>query len=258
MKRRSNARSPRRGPDLPRHRFYVEASPTSEAVTVIGATAHRIARVLRLLPGAAIELFDGSGRVWPATVQALVGHDVSLTLGGPEERLPEPACTLLVGFMRPNRFEWLLEKATELGATALQPVITERSAVRPDEVGAARLERWRRIAIEAAEQCGRASVPAISRPAALGAVLSDVAQPFVVAVEPAHGEAPPLGALLRDIGRGPIVILCGPEGGLSPAEVGAAVARGGRPASLGPLVLRAETAAVAALAILADARVANA
>lgn len=234
-------------------RFCLDTPPSGGHATLTGPAAHRLTRVLRLPVGASVELFDGSGAVWPARIEQISAASVRLSLGAPRSQPALPDAILLAALIRPTRYEWLLEKATELGATAIVPLLCERSAVRPAEIGAARLARWRRITIEAAEQCGRATLPALSPPISLAAALTGFRGELLIAAEPAHGEAPPVGALPLSNSE-PITILVGPEGGLTPAEFTAAVAAGGQPVSLGPLVLRAETAALAALALITAIR----
>jgi 16S rRNA (uracil1498-N3)-methyltransferase len=218
------------------------------------AAAHRVTQVLRLRTGDTVELFDGGGRSWQGVIAAQGRAEVRLAVGPAAQHPPDPRTVLCAAPIRPNRFEWLIEKATELGVSAVQPVIVARTTVRPDEVGPARLARWLRIAVEAAEQCGRFTVPSIHEPIPFARALAPAEGRLLVAAEPAHGHARPLGAVLRGVGSAPVTLLTGPEGGLTPDEVGAAVEAGGVVASLGPLVLRAETAAIACLAILADAR----
>lgn len=236
------------------HRFFVSFPPDDAEMLLRGDVAHRIARVLRLPVGAAVTLFDGSGRSWSAEVIAIQGQTVRLAIAPPVQRPPEPVTLLLAGMIRPNRFEWLIEKATELGATSILPVICTRSAVRPAEIGPSRVERWRRITIEAAEQCGRATVPPILTPVQFEAAMVAVVGRFLVAAEPAHGTSQPLGSALHKINDDPATLLTGPEGGLTPDEVRTATDAGGLAVSLGPRILRAETAAIAALSILVDAR----
>lgn len=237
-----------------RRRFYLSEPPAGDSIELGGEAAHRIARVLRLPPGAEVSLFDGSGRSWPATVAAVQGRTVRLTIGRSVQHPPAAPTVLLAGMIRPNRFEWLIEKAAELGVTALVPVVCARSAVRPAEIGPSRLERWQRLAVEAAEQCGRVTIPDLRPPETFVAALTVRAGRLFVAAEPAHGAAPPLGAALRGIADAPVSLLTGPEGGFTAHEIEQARNAGARPVSLGPLILRAETAAVAALAILVDAR----
>lgn len=238
-----------------RYRFFVaEAGAAAGILDLRGDLAHRIARVLRLPRAALVDVFDGSGRLWPATLDDVRPAAVRLTLGTPSWRAAPPTTELLAALIRPSRFEWLVEKATELGATAIRPMICARSAVRPAEIGAARLDRWRRIAIEAAEQCGRATVPEIAQPAQFSQVLAGAAGRLFLAAEPDHGPAVSLGIAAHDIEQTAVSVLVGPEGGFTAEEVAAAIAAGATPVSLGPSVLRAETAALAALSVIADAR----
>lgn len=238
----------------PRYRFHLAAPPSSADLTISGDLAHRITRVLRLSAGAELELFDGSGRLWRATLAAVEGRVVRLTLTGMETHDPEPPTVLLAALIKPNRFEWLLEKATELGVTAIRPVISARGAVRPAEVGRERLARWQRIAVEAAEQSGRSTVPRVAAPVPLAAALASATGALFVAAEPAHGAAPSLGEALTAAQLTAITLLTGPEGGFTAEEVQEAIEAGGQAVRLGSLVLRAETAAIAALAVVADAR----
>jgi 16S rRNA (uracil1498-N3)-methyltransferase len=240
----------------PPRRFFVPNLPPGGEVTVAPEVAHRLTRVLRLGPGDRVDLFDGAGRSVVAELTAVERRGVRLRIAG-EPRLasPPPDTRLICGLMRPARFEWLLEKATELGVTVLQPVVTDRGAVRPDEVGAERQGRWQRIVIEAAEQCGRAWLPEVRPPLPLaGAVRAAAGTRLLVAAEPAHGPATPTLAAMAGVSDAPVAIVTGPEGGLTGAELAALAAAGGQTVGLGPLVLRAETAALAALAVLSAAR----
>ena len=238
-------------------RFFVSGAGATERLIVRGDAAHRMLRVLRLRPGDTVEVFDGSGRSWPATIAAADRVAVQLALGGVRRHPPAPRTVLCAALIRPNRFEWLVEKATELGVSAIRPVLTEHCAVRVTEIGATRLERWRRIATEAAEQCGRVTLPDLESPVSFSDALARAEGRTFLAAEPAHGAAPPFGQALRGIDSRPVTILIGPEGGLTAEEVRQAERADAQAVSLGPLVLRAETAALAALAILADARLAG-
>jgi 16S rRNA (uracil1498-N3)-methyltransferase len=236
------------------HRFFVDDPPAAGEAILAGALAHRVTHVLRLRVGDVVHLFDGSGRSWSGRIAARHGGEVQVAVGDATVHAPEPWTVLCAALIRPNRFEWLIEKATELGASEVRPVITAHTSIRPDEIGRARLERWRRIAVEAAEQCGRVTVPSLHEPEPLAGALAGLDGRLIVATEPAHGDARPLGAVLRGVGDEPVTFLTGPEGGLTADEVRAALEAGGVAASLGPLVLRSETAAIACLAILQDAR----
>lgn len=236
-------------------RFFVAAPLAAARLTISGDLAHRLMRVLRLAVGTELELFDGGGQSRRVRIAAADRRSVTLqAMADVRVHPPEPDTVLYAGLIRPGRFEWLIEKATELGVTTIQPVLCERGAVRATELGPTRLTRWRRIAVEAAEQSGRTVVPSVRPPAPLAAVLREPRGRLVIAAEPSHGPAPPLGSVLADLGDAPLAVLIGPEGGFAPDELAAAIAVGGRPASLGPHILRSETAAVAALAIAVDAR----
>ena len=199
------------------------------------ARSRRLRNVLRMRPGDALAVFDGRGAERAARVEDLGADLVALRLGEAIAPLPEPpvAVALACAFPRGQRGDWIVEKATELGVAAIAPLPGARSVLRPGE---GRLGRWRRIAIAAAEQCGRASLPAIGGAPPPGALR--------LLADPAAGRG--VAAAVAAAGPAAVAILVGPEGGWSPAERDRLVAEGARPVSLGPLRLRAETAAIAA------------
>lgn len=227
-------------------RIYV-SGPLGEgrAVALEGAAAHRIARVLRLRAGERIALFDGSGveaiaelvGVSPARIDAAI---VSVRPGLPE---PPVRVTLCQSVVKGERFEWALEKGTEIGVARFVPLLTERNVVRPAE--GAKLERWRRIVIEAAEQCGRCVVPEVAAPVTFEEALRRLKPPAIL---PYEGERQmTLAKALDALGRPEaLTILIGPEGGFTRPEVERAVSRGAQPVSLGPRILRSETAGIVA------------
>ncbi len=242
------------------HRFYVPPPLSFHGPCPLPAeVAHRVVHVLRMGPGQRLRLFDGSGCEVEVEIAAVRGREV---LVSPVAELPPdppaPVIHLYPALIRPQRFEWLLEKATELGVTRVQPVVSERCQVRAVELGPGKAARWRRITLEAAEQCGRRDVPELASPLPLAAALARAEGLLLLPWEAERAAAPTLGEALRaaspDVGsaRCPVAIFIGPEGGFSPAEVAAARTRGVLTVSLGPRVLRAETAAVAALAIVGD------
>lgn len=220
-----------------------------------GAARH--VQVLRLQPGAALTLFDGSGGEFAAevtqmgrsSVQVLVGEHLAV------EREAARQIHLAVGIPANDRMDWLVEKAAELGAASIQPLLTERSVLRlTGERAAKRLAHWQAISAAACEQCGRNRVPAIHP--LLG--YTEWLENMVTARQPRLLLTPATSALglaswlASDAGQAQaLTVLSGPEGGLSAAEEAAALASGCQPVSLGPRVLRAETAPLAALAALA-------
>jgi 16S rRNA (uracil1498-N3)-methyltransferase len=208
---------------------------------------HYLRHVLRLAPGAELEVFDGEGGLHPATLPA---QDRDLELG-PRQEVPPPRAAVWLAFAPPrgDRADLVVEKAVELGAARLLPFHAARSVVRLDAGrGAARAERWRRIAASAARQCGRADVPAVDEPAPLASALAAAPDGFrrILLYE---GGGEPLAGALDPAAAGHLAIV-GPEGGFELEEVAACTAAGARVATLGPRVLRAETAALAVLALL--------
>jgi len=209
-------------------------------------------QVLRLQPGEPLTLFDGRGGEWAATVTRMGRSEVAVQIGAhdPIEREAARAVHLIVGMPANERMDWLVEKATELGAASIQPVVTARSVLRLDGERAARRQaRWQAIAVAACEQCGRNRVPAVAAPQALNALLKALppGRRLVLSLRAGSSPVREAAAEARDVW-----VLHGPEGGLAPEEEAAALARGFAPAHLGTRVLRSETAAIAALAVLAD------
>lgn len=208
---------------------------------------HYLRDVLRLAPGDEVELFDGRGAAWTARIGP--GFEALALSGRREAAGGGPAIHLLLALAKGEKVDLVVQKATELGVARLAPFAAERSVVRLEPgKGAERAERWRRIAGEAARQCGRADVPEVAAPAPLAAALAAVPPGFRLLVLHGEGGAPlPSLALAGALGVAAVV---GPEGGLTEAELLACQAAGAARASLGPRTLRAETAAIAVVALL--------
>jgi 16S rRNA (uracil1498-N3)-methyltransferase len=230
-------------------RIWVAANELSGASLVLEGEAHRyLTRVLRLSAGARVVLFDGQGGEVAATIARAGTRDLTLTLG--ERRtiaIPTtPPVTLLQGLPRPERMDLVVQKATELGAARLIPVRAARSA--GDQPP--RPERWEKISREAARQCGRAQLLDIAPTSSLAEAVASLA-PDTLRIVPWEEapEAQPLSALVSGQFAG-VVVLIGPEGGLTADEVALTTAAGFRVATLGPRILRTETAAIAALAVI--------
>jgi 16S rRNA (uracil1498-N3)-methyltransferase len=214
--------------------------------------ATHLARVLRMKVGDGLRVFDGRGAEHVATIRAIAGGRVELSVGAAHAPTPESplAITLTQGVSRGERMDYALQKATELGVARIAPVLCERSVVRLDAAqAAARHEHWHGVVSAAAEQCGRATLPKLLPPRRLAEHLAATRD------EPGRRRA----VLLPDAAEGPaalddgldaIELLIGPEGGLSDEEERLAVGCGYRPLRLGPRVLRTETAAAAAIAAL--------
>jgi 16S rRNA (uracil1498-N3)-methyltransferase len=247
------------------HRFYVKDLTLPAPFSA--EQAQQIARVLRLRPGERVALFDGRGRSVELVLEAVTPKAVAGTpVPGSDRLSPWPLAVrpvLYLALIRPQRFEWAIEKATELAAWRIVPLLSERTAHGGAELSETRLRRWQSIAIEAAEQCGSAYVPEVAPPLALPAALR---QPAVLRLFAAtgDGERVSVRAALRGLpAAGPatdspdrlpeVAIFIGPEGGFSEVELTLARAAGCRLVTLGPLTLRAETAALAALVALGEA-----
>ncbi|MEQ9638478.1 MAG: 16S rRNA (uracil(1498)-N(3))-methyltransferase [Alphaproteobacteria bacterium] len=219
-------------------RLYVEADLAAGAgVTLAGGQAHYLRQVMRKGAGAEVLLFNGRDGEWRCTVAELDRHGGRVEVG--EQRCSQVATVgpaLLFAPVKKDRVDFLLEKATELGATALRPVITQRTVV--ERVN---LDRYRAICVEAAEQCGRLDLPDLSEPAPLRQVLDAWPADARLLFADTEGGTP-----IAGLAAATDAILIGPEGGFSEPErtlLATATA-----ISLGPRILRAETAAAAALA----------
>ena len=232
-----------------------------DSAVALPAAAARHVQVLRLQPGETVLLFNGSdGAEWPAEIVRIGRNAVDVRVGAalPVERELPWAVTLAVCVPANDRMDALVEKAGELGAHAIQPLVCERSVLRlSGERAEARRRHWSGVAAAASEQCGRARVTGILPLRSFAAWLdadagSGAALKVVLSLDPEAVGAAAACDELAGAGRGAaIVILSGPEGGLSGAEEAAAVASGFRRVSLGPRVLRADTAPLALLAWLA-------
>ncbi|MHA6124802.1 16S rRNA (uracil(1498)-N(3))-methyltransferase [Pseudomonas fluorescens group sp. PF-1] len=227
-------------------RFFIDAPLSTGEHELPEAQAHYISRVLRMAEGDLLQLFDGSGQEFRATLVEVGKKRVVVQID--EQFAGQVESPLQIhlgqGLSRGERMDWAIQKATELGVSEITPIFSERCEVRlKDERADKRLLHWRQVAISACEQCGRSRVPVIHPPvlladwlkqtqAELKLVLHPVAEPLVSHAKPAT-----------------LAFLIGPEGGLSDAEVDQAKGAGFHAARLGPRVLRTETAPVVALAV---------
>ena len=248
-------------------RFHTDTSLHAGAELALPDNAARHVQVLRLQPGDAIILFDGRGGQWQAEVLVMERKRVTARLlaYAQVERELASSVTLALGMPANERMDGLVEKATELGAACIVPLLCERSVLRlAGERAERKAAHWQAIAVAACEQSGRNRVPQVLQPLALRAWLAGLAAPEAGAcrwqLSLAPG-APPLAAALalQRAGAGAatgagagahITLLSGPEGGLAAAEIALAEAAGFCPVSLGQRVLRADTAPLAALAII--------
>lgn len=238
------------------HRFFVPPETVqTDPVRLGGEQAHQIARVLRLSPGDEVALLDNSGLCYRARLLAVSPREVRAELLSRHEPDTEPAVRLLLyqAVPRGKKIEWALQKGTELGVSAFVPVISERcQGLSPADIDAGKLARWRRIVTEAAEQSGRAILPRVAEALPFAQAVQAARQADLPLIGAAEGPAEPLRAILESLERKPaeVALLIGPEGGFTPAEVSQARDAGVLPISLGPRVLRTETAPLVAFAAI--------
>lgn len=240
------------------HRFYVpDIDASDRSIVLDGSIARQLRTVLRVESGERIRLFDGSGSEWEVEVDHVGKSSVSTTLISAIQPVAEPSVgvTMLLGLAKPERIELAIQKCTELGAVRFVPVTSER--VQGGNTGTPspkRLERWQRIAIEAAEQSGRATVPTVESPVPLlKAVRRAVeTQPVLCMWEELADQSRPLSAALRSLESGSTAVaaLIGPPGGFTEEEVSAIQQAGADLVTLGPRVLRSETAAVVVMSAI--------
>ena len=235
-------------------RFFVEVPLAGQALLSLPAGAARHVQVLRLQPGSAITLFDGSGLDWQAEITAMGRSEVSVRLLSQQSSLGRELgqdVTLAVVMPANDRMDGIVEKATELGAAAIQPLMSERSVLRLNgERAEKKVNHWQGVAIAACEQSGRSRVPRIAPVLGLNAWLQSLG---TQAVEQRRWLLSPTAAqpLTAQAAAAQTLVLSGPEGGLSTAEEDAARAQGFLAMNLGPRILRADTAPLAVLGWLA-------
>jgi len=235
-------------------RLYCDTPLHAGAGFALPEAAARHAQVLRLQPGDAATLFDGRGGEWSARIAAMGRRDVTVDVlaHDPIERELSIAVTLALAMPAGERMDFVVEKATELGAAAIQPLLAERSVLRlSGERAAKRVAHWQAIAFAACEQCGRNRVPVVQPVRTLREWLAGL--PAAAAERRwllGWADAQPLASML-DTAPSATLVLSGPEGGFSADEESAARARGFAPVTLGARVLRADTAPLAVLAALA-------
>ncbi len=233
-------------------RFYCPAPLVTGLAFSLPPGAARHVQVLRTQPGDGITLFNGEGGEFDATVTRMGRSDVEVEVGAHHavEREAPRAVHLLAGITANERMDWLVEKATELGVASITPLVAERSVLKlKGERADKKRAHWQAVAVAAAEQCGRNRVPEVHTAVTLNEWLKQAAagQRWVLSLSEGTQA---LSKMMGAADLPPVTVLSGPEGGLSPAEEATALAAGFTPVTLGPRVLRAETAPLAVLAAL--------
>jgi 16S rRNA (uracil1498-N3)-methyltransferase len=242
------------------HRFYVAPDNwDSRAPVLRGSEAHHAANVLRMQPGDKLVLFNGKGRELTAEI-ANVGDD-ALQLRKLHEAETAPLrCRIVLGQAIPKgkNMDLIVQKAVEIGAAEIAPIVSDRTIVQLDAENAAQKQsKWQQIAIEAAKQCGQNWLPHVHAPEKLAEFFSSLDQPFDLRLigslqSDAQHVKTILERFVREQGQRPhsVLMLVGPEGDFTPAELALARGNGCQPITLGPIILRVETAAIYCLSVL--------
>jgi 16S rRNA (uracil1498-N3)-methyltransferase len=234
-------------------RFFCPAPLQTGLALSLPPGAARHVQVLRMQPGDVITLFNGEGGEFEATVTRMGRSDVDVEVGTHHAVEREAPCAvhLLAGITANERMDWLVEKATELGAASITPITAERSVLKlKGERADKKLAHWQGVAVAAAEQCGRNRVTRIDAASTVAQWVAQhpAGQAGVRLVLSLSEGTRPLNDAVQ--GQTSVTLLSGPEGGLTPTEEAQALAAGFVPVTLGPRVLRAETAPLAVLAAL--------
>ncbi len=237
------------------HRFFLTDRPLEPDQEVdLSPLSHQLRTVLRMGPGQRILLLDGRGQAYPTEITALDRREARGRVLETWTLHTEPRVhvSLYLCALRRERFEWVLQKGTEIGVACFIPVLSARTVVRPLQALRRKYPRWQAILREAAEQSGRARIPELADPLVWEQAVAEGQGLRLLlweeAVEPGLGDALSRSTEGPDGGR--VSLLVGPEGGMEPQEVRQARAAGWTPVSLGPRTLRAETAALVAAALV--------
>ena len=222
-----------------RHRFFVPHVLAAGAVVALEGDELRHARVVRLREGEDVEVFDGRGGAWIAAARELPSGELLRVVD--TDREPRAALHLAMAMINLDKFELVLQKATELGVRSIIPLVTERVEIR-EERYRGKGERWQKIVFEAVKQSGRARVPVVEEPVTFDDVVRRAGAKIVF-----DADTPPT----KEASVNEATLFVGPEGGWSEAELQSAKQHGCAFARLGPRRLRAETAAIAAMALTA-------
>lgn len=233
-------------------RCFVDGSLQTPEIKLEGQEAHRLLRVLRVKPGDRVDLFNKEGATAQACVISTTNRCLALRLDQQPASgtMPAYSITLLQAVIKGPRMDWLVAKCVELGVGRLVPVVTARTVAFAPGKAEGKLARWRRISIEAARQCGRPRPMDIAGPVPLSKALTAWPGKYPLLVGSLYPGSSPILRIIPNNPSAEIGLLVGPEGDLTPEEHAQALQAGGRPACLGPLTLRSETAALSALAII--------
>lgn len=230
-------------------RFFVSGQPENGLLTLHGEDAHHAGRVLRLRPGEAVTLCDGAGTDHDCVVETVEKEAVVCRVqrSHPAETEPKQHLTLCMALPKGDKMDFIVQKAVELGVHEIVPYLSKNCVSRPDKTEK-KVERWQRIAVEAAKQCGRGFLPKVCAVVTTAQAVERAAQcETALFFYENERETGLRDALESGVGR-TVSLMIGPEGGFAPEEAELAAQAGLRSVSLGTRILRCETAPVAALA----------
>jgi len=234
-------------------RFFLPGiRETGQVVLLEGEEYHHMRKVLRLEVGDAISLFDGRGRGFAGTIAELSRGEARIVLGAeePRERESDLRLMLVAALSKGEKFEFVVQKATELGVSEIQPVYSERADVRPAPGREEKkVDRWRRVALEACKQSGRTRIPIVHGPRKLEEVLARLAGGMRIVLDP-EGSEEVADLIRRAAAASEVAVAVGPEGGWSAREIESFREAGFLSMRLGPRILRTETAAIVSTALL--------
>jgi 16S rRNA (uracil1498-N3)-methyltransferase len=237
------------------HRFYIPPHAWKpERLVLDGPEAHHALDVLRLRAGDRLTAFDGKGDEATAEITRVTKDTLELKVLTTGKSAPL-SCALTLGQAIPKgkNMDLIVEKATELGAAAIRPLLSERTVAQYDADEAERkAQKWQRVAIEASKQCGQNWVPVVHPPRTPKDFFQAPEKYDLVLIASLQPDAQPLKKVLAEFPKPPksVLVLVGPEGDFTPAEVALTKSHGARPITLGPIILRTETAAIYCLSVL--------
>jgi 16S rRNA (uracil1498-N3)-methyltransferase len=237
------------------NRFFVpESGFEGDRVRLSAEQAHQVCHVLRLKAGDAIVVLDGAGTEYDVKLTSASGREVAGQIVNRRKAAGEPSVEIVLfqSLLARDKFEWVLQKGTEVGASRFVPVQTERTLLRARQIDAKKIVRWQRIITEAAEQSHRGRIPEIEPAVTFTQALSQLVQFERTIIAATSGQAKALTEALAAEGKpfASVALLIGPEGGFSDEESAQACAAGAVPITLGPRILRTETAAIVTAALV--------
>jgi len=236
-------------------RFYISKESIIDNATIVisGSQLHHIKDVMRLKKGDEITAFDDTGREFLGVIDTISPKQACIAVHSLKQAVSTdlPKLKLVCAIPKLNKMDYIVQKATELGVDAIIPVVTERTIVALDGAKkVSRLSRWERIAIEASKQCGRPGIPKIKGITGLDQALKTIKPCSLKLIACLDEKTVHLKDVLPDSPVDSVALLIGPEGDFTPSEIEFAVRHGCKPVSLGQTVLKCDTAAIAASAII--------